>query len=137
MADYEGINKTLYDAGTRISEPHDGAKVHVTADEYECSSVAATKTINVGTPIPKGHQIVGIQVFHDALGTGVTLDVGNSDDDDEYHAAADVSSAGQFWCNLIASICEPLTAEEQVMLTIGGAAATGTIKVQIFHSSFQ
>lgn len=102
-----------------------GGKKRVRIAEYEAAAVASTKTIHMMT-LPKGCYILNMRVFADALGSGVTLAVGDGTTADKYLSATAFNTAAK------EQACTPglpvaLTADTDIVLTVGGAAATGTI----------
>lgn len=107
--------------------------VLVQCDEYEASSLAAGTEINVAY-LPKGAKFLGGYVAFDALGAGVTVQVGDSGDDDRYLAATDASAAGSADLLAITGLQYEMTADTTIFVKTGGAAATGTIKTVIFYS---
>ena len=76
-----------------------------------------------------------IVVHFDALGSGTSLKVGDSSDDDEYIAATVTTSAGQMSMSqegAIAGFGYEQTAETDILTNAG--TATGTIKCAVFYS---
>ena len=141
MAQYKGVNATKAADATGdniISPGKDKAVLKVMYDTYEASSVAINDTILMGTTLPDGAVIQAIRVICDDLGTGVTLDVGDSNDDDRYDTAIDVASAASAtWCDNIAGhgyVIGTNSGDNQIMLTVEGGSATGTIQISIFYS---
>jgi len=109
------------------------SNILVQCDEYEASSTASGTVINVAY-LPKGAKFLGGKIIHDALGTGVTLQVGDSGDDDRYLAAASAASAGTLNIEKIDGFQHEMTADTTIFLKTGGATAAGTIKTIIFYS---
>ena len=135
-----GVNRTKYNnaIGSNIVEPgQDGSNIKVQYDIYEAAAVDIDDVIKVGNALPKGARVLQIIVYHDALGSGVTLDVGDGNDDDLYDTAIACTSAGQVICDNIAGIGYEIGTsddDEQIQLTVEGAAATGTIVVMILYA---
>lgn len=79
--------------------------------------------------IPQGCRVVGLIVKSAALGAGVTLTAGDSTDADRFlksfSAAAAVIKNGLD--NEAADILTPAAADDHLLLTVGGAAATGVV----------
>jgi len=140
MADVKGVNNTIADApapSSVLDGGQLGGNVKVMYDSYEADSLASGSTIEVGKELPAGARVLGINLYNDALGTGVTLAVGDSDDADRYLAAASAASAGKLEANLADGIGYAIgtnDGDNQVLITTGGAAATGTIKAVILYS---
>lgn len=99
-------------------------------DTYEASSTASGSVLYFFT-IPAGHAIISGNLLTDALGSSVTLKVGTSASDALFLAATTCNTA-----NLNTALTVPvdncgavLTADTTIIVTVGGAAATGTIKL--------
>ena len=60
--------------------------------DNEASSLASGSDISVAR-LPKGAKVYDVVIIHDALGSGVTLKVGDSADDDRYVAATAAANA--------------------------------------------
>ena len=144
MADVNGVyydNHYSDNPATKSASPLVDGRQHVMYDEYEASAAASGTEILVGKKLQAGDVIHDIKIIHDALGTGVTLAAAYRDIDDgsetvflSAQAAAtagviipDASDIG----TLPGSPGEP----SEVIVQVGGAAATGTIKVQVTYSS--
>lgn len=132
MSTNYGVHRTLEAAGTMLDPGEWGARVKVSYDYYEASAVTADSTISM-CKVPKGARIIGGTVMFDSLGTGVTLAVGDGDDADEYMTATSAASAGSADFGIIDNLGEALTADEYMILTVGTAAATGTIKMWVWY----
>jgi hypothetical protein len=106
--------------------------LHVIATSYEASSLAANDIINL-FKLPKGAVIYGMDVYFDDLGTGTTLDVGDSNDVDRYIDGADTATAaGAAHISLADAIGYRIgtnAGDDVVTAKNLGASATGTIKV--------
>lgn len=110
--------------------------LHVASTTYEANAAASGSVINL-FKLPNNVVIQDIKLYFDALGTGVTLDVGDALDPDRYIDGAVAATAGT---------SNALTIDGQgyrtgtnegddlITLTIGGAAATGTIKAACYYS---
>ena len=71
----------------------------------------------------------------DALGSSVTIKVGDASDDDRYITATTMNTANLVTeTNAIAGVAYNYTAETDLIATVGGAAATGTIKFMVFYT---
>lgn len=114
-----------------------GGNVKVMIDQYEAASLAANDLIQIGKALPTGARIVGISVIHDALGSGVTFDVGDADTVDRYIDGADGNTVSLKQINEadgLGYVIGTNTSDEVVYLKVLGAAATGTINVVIFYT---
>lgn len=107
-----------------------GNVVHI-YDYYECAAAASGTVIYLG-PIPLGYRVLpGSKIMHDALGESVTITVGDGLDDDRYLAATSAAAAASVDIPGIAMIDKvpyALASQQPLVITIGGAAATGTIR---------
>ena len=137
MADVKGVNMTTLAGGDvdKLEAGAWGGRVRVRMDSYEASTLAADSTIEVAK-LPKGARVLPqSMVMADALGTGVTLSLGNAGDAEQYLAAVEFNTGGQSkTLDGIDGICAKLETEETVLITVGAAAATGTIRSVIFYS---
>lgn len=110
--------------------------LHVASTSYEANATASGSVINL-FKLPNNVVIQDIKLYFDALGTSVTLDVGDALDPDRYIDGVVAATAGT---------SNALTIDGQgyrtgtnegddlITLTIGGAAATGTIKAVCYYS---
>jgi len=110
-----------------------GGKVRVQYDNYTCSSTADGTEINVAK-LPKGAVFLFAIISHAALGTGVTLQMGDSGDDDRYLAATSAESAGQIIATAQNGVGYEMSSDTTIFVKIGGAAATGLIEVLTFYA---
>ena len=147
MASVKGANITNIDATpvVKVSSEEAGGKLRVFHDTYEASSLASGSDITVAR-IPVNATIHDVIVKCDALGSGVTLKVGDSDDDDRFITVVGTwNVAGQSQSMLAGSstgapvpavtgLGYRTTAETDVLITTGGAAATGTIFAWVIYS---
>lgn len=105
--------------------------------EYKASSLAANDNINLFF-MPDGAVIKEVIVDYDNLGTGTSLDVGDSNDVDRYIDGADTATAaGTARINVIGGRNYRIgtnTGDNIITAKILGASATGTIKATVFYS---
>ena len=137
MASVKGVNFTNITADPVVNADSSqwSGKMRVQYDTYEASSLAAGSDISVAR-LPKGATVYDIVVHFDALGSGTTLKVGDSSDDDRYITATATTSAGQIAMSqegAIAGFGYEQTAETDIILTNAGTA-TGTIKCAVFYT---
>ena len=137
MASVKGVNFTNITADPVVNADSGewNGKLRVQYDTYEASSLAAASDISVAR-LPKGAKVYDIVVHFDALGSGTSLKVGDSSDDDRYIAATVTTSAGQMSMSqegAIAGFGYEQTAETDIILTNAGTA-TGTIKCAVFYT---
>tara|TARA_S200002703_G_scaffold66806_1_gene57957 strand:+ start:3571 stop:3993 length:423 start_codon:yes stop_codon:yes gene_type:complete len=138
MASVKGVNFTNITSTPVVNTASKEAygKLRVTYDTYEASSLASGSDISVAR-LPQGATVYDIVIHHDALGSGVTLAVGDSADADRYITATAAATAGKVVMSedgAIDGFAYEQTAETDVLITTGGAAATGTIKVAVIYS---
>lgn len=133
MASVKGVNITKIDNGTGKIEKGYNHKLRVQKDEYEASSLAAGSDIALGR-LPKGAVIHCVHLYHDALGASVTLSVGDDSDNARFISAQSASAAGVKDSDQIGGIGYELSATTDIKAYVGGAAATGTIKLVIHYS---
>lgn len=129
------VNSTTYaaqDAGKMaLNAGVANVGLHVISTSYEASSLAANDIINL-FKMPKGAVIYGLDVYFDDLGTGTTLDVGDSNDVDRYIDGADTATAaGAAHITLADAIGYRIgtnTGDDVITAKNLGGSATGTIK---------
>jgi hypothetical protein len=138
MASVKGVNITNLDAVPAVAAPVDqtGGRLRVWYDTYEASSLAAGSDITIAR-VPEGANIFDVVIHHDALGTSVTLKVGDSSDDNRYITATAAATAGNISMSddgAITGFGFENTSETNIVITTAGAAATGTIMCAIFYT---
>jgi len=138
MASVKGVNITNIDATpvVKVSSDEAGGKLRVYYDSYEASSLASCSDITIAR-LPKGAKVYDVVIHHDALGSGVTLAVGDSADADRYITATAAATAGKILMSedgAIDGVAYEQTAETDVLITTGGGTATGTIKCQVWFT---
>lgn len=138
MASVKGVNFTNITATPIVKTDSSEAygKMRVSYDSYEASSLASGSDISVAR-LPKGAKVYDIVIHHDALGSGVTLAVGDSADADRYITATAAATAGKVVMSedgAIDGFAYEQTAETDVLITTGGGTASGTIKVAIIYA---
>jgi hypothetical protein len=128
-----GVNYTLYEAGTILDPGVWHGRVQVVYDTYEASAASAGSEFTVGV-IPAGARILPISsVMTDAAGTAATIAVGDGTTADKFMAAANVSAAGNHNFDAIDELGEDLDAATTIVLTTAAQAFTGTIKVWVYY----
>ena len=138
MASVKGVNITNLDAVPAVAAPVDqtGGRMRVWYDTYDASSLAAGSDITVAR-LPEGANVYEIIIHHDALGSSVTLAVGDSGDADRYITATAAASAGKLVLSedgAIGGFGYENTTQTDVTITTAGAAATGTIACAIVYA---
>lgn len=138
MSSVKGENITVLDTKPVVypSAADFGGVVRVQHDTYEASGLASGSDITVAR-LPKGAIVHGFHIQHDALGSGVTLALGVSGATTRYMGATAAATAGHLGHETdgaIGGIGVELTAETDIIITTGGASATGTIECSIFYA---
>lgn len=139
MSNYDGVNHAKADDPKSSNILNPGTyrgKVHCFIDTYEALSLADGSTINVGPELPVGAMVVAFTVAFDALGTSATLQLGDSGTADRYMTATAAASAGRSSAMNVDGIEYQVTDDtHQLLVTLVGGEATGTIKVVVFYVS--
>ena len=147
MASVKGANITNIDATpiVKVSSEVFGGKMRVQHDTFEASSLASGSDITIAR-VPKNATIHDVVLKCDALGSSVTLKVGDADDDDRYIGVTGTwNVAGQTQSMLsgsstgapiaaVTGLGHRTTAETDILITTGGASATGTIFCWVYYS---
>lgn len=145
MATYKGVNRTLGDTpeGSNIMDSGvQYGKKRVIMETYEAAAIAAASIIEMGVYLPKGARVVEVKLMTDALGSGVTLAVGDYEDADRYITATAHNTANKVTrLNAIdgdqyevdETTATATGTDRQIIITTAGAAATGTIKLEITY----
>ena len=141
MADYYGVNatKSLSPTADHILDPGVlGGKVRCMIDTYEAAGEAAAKTIQMGQTLPVGAKILGMTLaFDDLSAAGATISIGDAASSARYAAAIDVATAASY---SVAILVDGLgykitgTSDTEILLLIGVAAITGTVKLIVFYT---
>ena len=111
-------------------------RVVVQTDTFTFASHATGTEVVVGV-LKKGEVFLGAEIENAALGSGVTLQLGDAGDDDRYLAAASAASAGTIRARRAGTnlgMHYKATADTPIILTTGGAAATGAVYTTIFKA---
>jgi len=140
MAEVNGVNVTKYDAGTSdttwIDQGLIKSSIKIWSDVYEAVAVNIADTI-VMAVLPAGAVIHDILLQQDALGAA-TVSIGDANTAGLYAAGVDVSTT------LATSGLLPDGAQyvigtnaddERILLTVAGAAITGTIKMAVLYTN--
>lgn len=137
MSDKKGVNYTLFDGGTLLDPGAWAGKILVAYDKFTANALSSGSTITVAR-VPASARILPIStVMFEALGTGVTLSVGDGTTANKFCSATAADSAGSFTFDAIAGLGDPLSDVTDIVLTTGGAATTGSdkiIKVWVFYT---
>lgn len=139
MAVLQGVNyaKAISPTSDNVASPGTlGGRVRVLQDSITLAAAQIADTVKLGRTLVAGAKILGIEVNTAALGGGVTIDVGDIADPNRYMSAIDGSAAATFTDLIQAGAQYEVTGtdDDVIELTIGGAAATGVVKVNVFYS---
>ena len=136
-----GVNTTKVDAGTSDANWVDQGRIKsglkIMSDTYEAVALAMGSTIKVAN-LPAGAVIQDVKVFFDVLGAGVTVEVGDSVDSDRYIAATVATAAGAASgakADGAGYEIGTVAGDEEILITTGVGAATGTVKVLIAYTN--
>ena len=137
MASVKGVNFTNITADPVVNADSGewSGKLRVQFDTFEASSLASGSDISVAR-LPSGAKVYDVAIHHDALGSGVTLAVGDSEDADRYITATAAANAGVISMHndgAIDGVGFEQTAETDILVTTGGGSASGTIKCMVFY----
>jgi len=111
-----------------------GGKVRAMYDEFTFAGEAAGTTVNMGV-LRKGEVFLGALLVAAALGTNVTVQLGDSGDDDRYIAATVCTSAVEAFKGKTDGVGYKATADTALVLKTGVAAATGKVQLVIFKAA--
>ena len=111
--------------------------VRVFKDTYEASSLASGSDITIAR-LPKGARVMDIHLKADALGSSVTLAVGDSATADRYISATAMNTGDKQLSlssdGAIASIGYEIGDVTDILVTTGGATASGTITSVVYYT---
>ena len=147
MASVKGANITNIDATpiVKVSSEVFGGKMRVQHDTFEASSLASGSDITIAR-VPKNATIHDVVLKCDALGSDVTVKDGDEEVDDRWVAGGGrCNVAGQTQSMLAGSstgapiaavtgLGHRTTAETDILITTGGASASGTIFCWVYYS---
>ena len=139
MASVKATNITNLDASPSVlanaGDVH--GSVRVFKDTYEASSLASGSDITIAR-LPKGARVMDIHLKADALGNSVTLAVGDSATADRYISATAMNTGDKQLSlssdGAIASIGYEIGDVTDILVTTGGATASGTITSVVYYT---
>jgi hypothetical protein len=114
-----------------------GGRVRVLTDNVTFAAHAAGTIVRLGRALQAGAIILGVELQFAALGAGVILSVGDSNDDDRYISLISGATADQTVNNVIGGRHYKIgtnSSDDVVMLKTSGAAATGLVKATIYYT---
>jgi len=147
MASVKSANITNLDSVPVVlsSSEEVGGKLRVFYDKYTASSLASGSDITVAR-IPANATIHDVIIKTGALGSGVTLKAGDSGDDDRYLSVVGTwNVAGQSQSmssgsstgaatTAVTGLGYRTTASTDILVTTGGASATGDIYTWVYYT---
>ena len=147
MANVKSVNITNLDAVPTVlaSSEEIGGKLRVFYDTYEAAALPFGDTITIAR-IPANATIHDVILKCDALGSGVTLKVGDSGDDDRYLSVVGTwNVAGQSQSmssgsstgaptTAVTGLGYRTTANTDILITTGVANLTGTIFSWVYYT---
>jgi hypothetical protein len=104
-----------------------GGKVRVQIDKKTVNAIEANSTIKVGK-LPKGACFLAALIRHEALGTGVTLQLGDGDSADRYLAAASAATAGVLRADALGGLGYQVSADTDIVIKTGSATTASANK---------
>lgn len=147
MSSVKSANITNLDSTPVVlsSSEEVGGKLRVFYDKYTAASLASGSDITVAR-IPANATIHDVIIKAGALGSGVTLKAGDSGDDDRYLSVVGTwNVAGQSQSmssgsstgaatTAVTGLGYRTTASTDILVTTGGASATGDIYTWVYYT---
>ena len=135
VSNLKGVQKTLIDAGSLASRGYVSGKMVCYSDSVTFDGGDAGSTGTVCGTLPTGMIVTGLSVSFAALGSSVTLDIGDSADDNRYADGISAASAGSSDGVILAGmhyVIGTASGDNQLVIKAQDAAATGQVKVTIY-----
>ena len=145
MATVYGVNKTLARDATGSNIVEGGqlkGKERVMYDTYELDSTASGTIIELGEKMPKNARVVDVELMTDAMGSGVTVIIGDYEDDNRYITATTINTANLrtrlkhidgMGYKMDETTATDTGTDRQLIATTGGATGSGTFKVKVTY----
>lgn len=111
-----------------------GGKVIAMHDEFTFAGEASGTTVNMGV-LKKGEVFLGAFLNAAALGSGVTVQLGDSGDDDRYIAATVCTSTVEAFKCAQTGMGYKATADTVLVLKTGVGAATGKVELVVLKAA--
>lgn len=108
-------------------------KVRADYDEKTFAGEAAGTLVNMGV-LKKDEVFIGALLISAALGSGVTVQLGDAGDDDRFIAATVCTSAVEAFKGKTDGVGYKATADTPLVLKTGVGAATGKVQIVIFKA---
>lgn len=136
MTVFYGEQNTLLNAGTVLAPGFSSGTVRCFVEEVTMAGQTTADTIVVAK-LPKGAiPLFGILINSATMGASATVAIGITGSTGKYRAAATKTSITPEVFGVTAGLGEPLTADEEVFVTIGAASlpGSGTFRVMMFYA---
>lgn len=124
------VYSSVYTSGTKFYT--DKGNLACVVASYTASALASGSPIYM-IRIPAGARLVDGYWSTQGLGASVTVSMGDGTSATRFTAATAASSATLKRIDVAGSLPVLYTADNSIILTIGGASATGTVYVTIFY----
>jgi hypothetical protein len=141
MSNVQGVNVTKYDAETSdttwIDQGLIKSSIRVWSDVYEAAALAIGQTIGLAQ-LPDGAVVHGGILYFDALGAGVTLEIGDSTDSARYLSATVCTAAGSALFDAVDGSGYAIgtnAGDGEIIATVGVGAATGTVRSVVLYTN--
>jgi len=137
MATQRGTNNLASQPGTApvpISSGDGGGKMASFYDDFVVPAGAAQNDIVIMGPskaLKKGDRFISFSLDFDAMGAGVTLQIGDDGSAGRYSAAIAANAAGQNSTRVNGILGYVLTQDRELQVTIGGGAPTAATKFRL------
>ena len=135
MADFNAVNyaRTQSVPAGLVDGGDYGGRQRVVYDEYVTTGTEAVGDRILVGRLRAGQRFLGGRLVYGAMGTGRTLRLGDSNDDDRYLASTSAAAAGQAAIAAPAGFGHKPSQDSDLFLTIGGGtlASGQSIKVSL------
>lgn len=130
MATFNSASYLALEVNKGLADPRDeGGREYLLPFQHTVGTEASGDIVNLRA-IPKGCQVVGLDVSNDALGAATTMSLGDTQSATRYLAATAVTTAGKNSGLLTAGQNFRPTVDTIFILTWGGATPTAAAVVK-------
>lgn len=135
MSAVDGVQRTLFVAGTLLQKGYHKSEVLSTSDSYTCSSLPDASTIEMGATLPAGAKVQLIVLKHPAFATARTLSVGDNASATRYATTQAVATAGTISIPCGNYVVGTASGDDQLLLTTAGIFNSATpIQMTCFYT---
>ncbi len=146
MSLLKGVNRTLADTpvgSNIIAGGLQKGKLRIMSDSIELAAAQVGDIIEVNDFLPIGAKVHEVVLMADALGGSVTLAVGDYESAARYISATAMNTANKITrLNAIGgrqyevdeTTPGSTSTDRQIIITVAGAAASGSIKIDVIYS---